>query len=146
MNQRLASEQVLSWEREEQITVPSPARERRIAIRYRDWERLKRRLSQVTYPISKLSIVYSVLFGVAASSGLSIIPIMESWGLLSWMTSFYVCVFVSSLLNGCVLFWFDCGVRSQRRSELLEIKNEMKEIEDVFEMEKMEHIDLQLHP
>ena len=136
MSQQSFSEQVLNWRREEPIAVPSPDRERRMAIRYSDWKRLKRRLSRVADPVPRLSVVYSVLFGIATSSGLSIIPIATSYG-LSWVTSLYICVCVFSLLCGCVFVWIDRKVRSGRESDLEDIEADMKEIESMFELQTM---------
>ena len=65
MNEQPSSEQVLNWKREEAIAVPSPDRERRMAIRYSDWLRIKRRFS-VLGPVPNLSVVYSILFGVCS--------------------------------------------------------------------------------
>ena len=133
MNQQSSSEQVLNWKREEPIAVPSSDRERRMAIRYSDWERLKRRLSRVVDPVPRLSVVYSILFGIAASSGLSIIPIAKSQGLPSWVTPLYACVCVFSLLCGFVFVWVDRKVRSGMESELQDIEADMNDIEDMFE-------------
>lgn len=133
MNQQSSPEQVLNWKREEFIAVPSLDREKRMAIRCSDWERLKRRLSRVADPVPRLSVVYSILFGIAATSGFSIIPIAASEDLPSWVTSLYICVCASSFLCGCVFVWIDRKVRSGKESELQDIKADMNDIEGMFE-------------
>ena len=132
MNEHPSSEQVLNWKREEAIAVPSPDRERRMAIRYSDWLRIKRRFS-VLGPVPNLSVVYSILFGVAASSGPSIIPIAASQGLPSWVTPLYISVFAFSLLCGCVFVWVHKKFRSIRKRELQDIEADMNDIESMFE-------------
>lgn len=133
MEQQASSKEVLNWRREEPIAVPGPDRERRMAIRYSDWKRLRRRLSRVADPIPRLSVAYSVLFGIAASSGLSIIPIAISYG-LSWVTSLYICICGFSLLCGCVFVWIDRKVHLARCSDLEDIEADMEEIESMFEL------------
>ena len=132
MDQQPSSEEVLNWKREEHIAVPSPNREKRMAIRCSDWERLKRRLSRIVDPVPRPSIVYSILFGIAASSGLSIIPIAASQGLPPWVTPLYACVCAFSLLCGGVFVWVDRKVRSGRKSELRDIEADMNDIESMF--------------
>jgi len=133
MNQEPSYDRVLNWKREEPIAVPSPDRERRMAIRYSDWKRLKRRLSQVVDQIPKLSVVYSILFGIAATAGLSIIPIAASQDLPSWVTPLYLCVFAFSLFCGLIFVLVDRKFRSRRKSDLRDIEADMKDIEAMFE-------------
>ena len=134
MNQQSPHEQALNWQREESIAVPSRDREKRMAVRYSDWGRLTRRLSRVlATPVLKLSVVYSIFFGISASSGLSIIPIATSQGLPSWVTPLYACVCIFSLVCGCIFVYVDRRVRSGMESDIQEIRTDMKDIEASFE-------------
>ncbi|MFX0204101.1 MAG: hypothetical protein ACFFCW_49010 [Candidatus Hodarchaeota archaeon] len=133
MNQQTIPDKGLNWKREEPIAVPSPSREKRMAIRCSDWERIKRRISQIADPIPKLSVVYSILFGIAATSGLSILPIVVSQGLPSWVTPLYICIFLFSFLCGCVFVYVDRKFRSGRSSDIKDIKADMNDIEGMFE-------------
>lgn len=140
MNQQSSPEQVLNWMREEAIAVPSPGRETRMAIRRSDWERLKRRLSRVVDSVPRMSVVYSILFGIAATSGFSIIPIAASTNLPSWVTPFYVCVCAFSLFCGIVFVCIDRKVRSGKKSELQDIGSDMNEIEGMFERQNISKV------
>lgn len=136
MNQQYSHDSVLNWQREEDIAVPSRDREKRMAIRHSDWERLTRRLSRVlATPVLKLSVAYSILFGISASSGLSIIPIATSQGLPSWVTPLYVCVCIFSFVCGCTFVYVDRRVRSGMESDIQEIRTDMKDIEALFEFQ-----------
>lgn len=125
----------LNYTREDQISIPLSHHERRMAIRCSDWERLKRKLSRAFKAAPRLSIVYSILFGVAGSAGLSIIPIASSTGLPSWVTPLYVCIFILGLLSAFVFVCVDKGLCAGRESQIDEIKTDMKEIEAMFEDE-----------
>ena len=121
-------DETVPWERQESIAVPSPGREGWFAIRASDWQRIRRRVSRATSRTAKLPVIYSILFGVAASSGLSIIPIASTEDLPSWVTPVYVCVCVFSFLTACVFVWFDNKNQSEKESELQHIQEDMEEI------------------
>ena len=115
-------------DRQERITFPSTGRESWLAIRKSDWRRIRRRVSRATSRTEKLPVIYSILFGVAGSSGLSIIPIASTEDLPSWVTAVYVCVCVFGFLSGCVFVWFDNKNQSEKQSELQHIQEDMEEI------------------
>ncbi len=69
------SEEPINFTLNQIIMVPSPQRERRMAIRYLDWLRLRRNIAQVRDSDTWLSKAYSVLFGISATSFLSIYPL-----------------------------------------------------------------------
>ena len=133
MSRQPSSEQDLRWVRDETIAVPSRGRETRMAVRRKDWERIKRRISKAVEPAPGLSVVYSVLFGIAATSGYSTGPIAISKNLPSWVTPLYVCVSIFSFFCGCVFVFLDRKFRSERKSELEDIEADMDDVEAMFE-------------
>lgn len=124
--------QDLNWKREDHILLPSVDQEKRMAIRVLDWERLKRKLSTVDEPIQKIAVVYSILFGVSASSGLSIIPLFMSEGLPAWVIPLYGCVCIFSLISAFIFVGIDWKFRSKKKSDIQEINKDFEDIESLF--------------
>jgi len=133
MNQQPPSEQPLNWKREEPIAVPLPGSERRMAIRHSDWARIRRIVSRGADPVPRLSLAYSILFGVFATAGLSIIPLALSAGLPPWVIPLYVILSVFSLLCGGVFVWLDIHLRSGKKTALEDCVDDMDDIEKMFE-------------
>ena len=75
----------LNWTRDEQIAVPSADRERRMAVRYHDWQRIKRSLDRISHPLPKLEVVFSFLFGIAATSGFSMVAAQAAQTSSPWV-------------------------------------------------------------
>ncbi|HBV97553.1 MAG: hypothetical protein JL50_04105 [Peptococcaceae bacterium BICA1-7] len=129
-------EKVLNWQREEKIAIPLTEREKRMAIRCSDWNRIMRNVKNNLEPTPKISIIYSILFGIAGSAGLSIIPIAKSEGLASWVAPLYVCTFIFSLLCAFVFLLVEIKiVQPSKCSRIKEIEDDMKDIEDMFIVE-----------
>lgn len=122
----------LTWNREEKIAVPGDASERRYAIRYSDWSRVKRNVAQLTNRPKNLPIWYGVLFGVAGSAGLSVVPVAAAQGLPTWVTPFYFPVFLFSLITGGVLVWLERTMTVQYGAQAESIQEEMADIEAMF--------------
>ena len=123
----------INWKSEEVIALPGPGRERRMAIRRTDWTRVKRRLSRSDSSAPRLAILYSILFGVAATSGSSILPIVEADGLPAWVAPAYVIVAAFSLIGAIVTVWVDGKLREGEESTVTECLTDMEEIENIFE-------------
>lgn len=136
MKKQTSPEKALNWSRDESIAVPSPDSEGRMAIRCSDWARIKRKLSDILKPPSRLQIVYSILFGVAGSSALSIIPLAIAKNLPAWVLPLYICVFLFSLVGGSVFVYVEKENLKKRRADIKEIETDMNEIESVFELER----------
>lgn len=126
------SEDSLNWSRDESIDLPKPETEGRLAIRRQDWKRLRTRIQQTDDSSWNLSVVYSTLFGAAASAGLSVIPIAAARELPAWVSPLYVCFFLFSLLGGFVFLAIDRKLQTMRHSERQGIIEEMGEIEGMF--------------
>ena len=114
------------------ITVPSGDSESCMAIRRYDWERINDRLLQLKDYNSKLPIVYSILFGVAASSGVTIIPLTSSEGLSPWVIPFYVCLSVFSLICACVFVYADKKNKTEAESNIQIILKDMQSLGDLY--------------
>jgi len=130
MSKDVSSE--LKYTREEVISISTPDRERRMGVRCADWERIKSRISKVSRPIPWLSVAYSVLLGVFATSGLTIVTLTSTQGLSSWVVPVYACVCVSSLLLAIVLIILDRNIANKGKSDMLDIKSDMESIEKMF--------------
>jgi hypothetical protein len=128
------SELFLAVKRDVYIDVPPPHRERRLAIRYADWDRLKANLQRLAATLGHdfLSIVYSVLFGFAGSSGLSIIPILKTKDLPAWVAPSYIISTIAALLLGGVCAVLDWNNRAEVRGNVQYIVNEMGKIDSMF--------------
>jgi hypothetical protein len=131
MSEQTPAGQVFNVVREEQISVPAPATERRMGVRCLDWERIKNRISEVDIkePVSILQQAYFFLFAVAVTAGLSIMIVLP---LGPWITSVYSCVSVFSLVCGIIFVFLDRKFYSEKKSELKKIVMEMEIIEKTF--------------
>ncbi len=127
MDENVSSE--IKFTREERVSVPSPDSERRMAIRCADWDRIKHRLSQVSDPIPYLRVIYSVIYGIAASAGLTIIPLARTEGLLPWVIPLYSCISFFGFLCASIFVIVDRRIHSVRTSQLLDITKDMDDIE-----------------
>lgn len=125
-------EESLNWKREEPIDLPIPESEGRLAIRHQDWKRLKNRIQRVDNNSWDLSVVYSTLFGISGSAGLSIIPIVSAKDLPAWVTPLYSCLFIFSLLCAVVFLVIDKKLKSKRQSDRQEVIDDMSDIEGTF--------------
>jgi hypothetical protein len=113
------------------VSIPSPVTERRMGIRCADWDRLKERLSQVSNPIPHLRVAYSVIYGIAATAGLTIIPLTMTEGLSPWVIPLYGCVCFFGVLCGSIFVWLDERIHSIRKTQISDIAKDMEEIERV---------------
>ena len=122
--------------RKDPLIVPPQNSDGRLAIRLSDWCRIKTKLSGVAKPAPDFSGVYYVLFGISGSALLSLIPLAVARGLPAWVTPLYLCFFVFSLLCASVLVWANKDVRRSRRSSIVEILADIKEIDRTFYPDK----------
>ena len=96
------------WQRNEPISVPVSAQERRIAIRYLDWDRCKKRLERIRQEIPRLHLVFSFLFGISASSAFSLVTFYANpaASLPSWTLPLFILVFVLKVNIHVMLQYF----------------------------------------
>lgn len=122
------------WQREEPISVPMSAQERRIAIRYLDWNRCKKRLSKARQEVPRFHLVFSFLFGIAASSAFSLIAFYANpaANFPAWVYPLFILVFVFSLCNGAIFVALDRRMRHGQKSDVDDILEDMESIEKTF--------------
>ena len=67
------------------------------SIRKFDWNRLKRLTLKSDQKKANLPVIYSILYGVSASAGVSIIPLVFADNLPNWVTPLYIIITIFSL-------------------------------------------------
>ena len=102
------------------------------SIRKIDWDRIKRMVDQPQTKEVSYSIYYSILFGVAGSSGVSILPIAFSNNLPSWVAPTDVITTLACLLVAIIFKSQEKNTRTERKAKINEIKTEMDEIEKLY--------------
>ena len=122
----------IKFSKQMDITVSSGDAELCMAIRRYDWNRIYDRLFQLKDSNSKLPIIYSISFGFAISTGVTIIPINSSAGLPNWVTPLYVCFSIFSLIFGFVLIYIDRNNKNESKSNIKEILKDMKSLEALY--------------
>jgi H+/Cl- antiporter ClcA len=124
----------LTWKREEPISVPVAGQERRIAIRYLDWDRCKRKLNKIRQQVPRLHLVYSFLFGITATSGFSLITFYTNpeTKLPAWGYPLYLLAFLFSLAAAICFVYVDRKIWQQKESDIDDIIEDMESIEKTF--------------
>jgi len=127
MAKQSSSERIIT--RKVAVTV-SPLAERRMEIRWTDWERLKRRLTQMSRPLPRLSLWYSTSYGVAITASFTLIS-FAAWGreLPPWGYPLYGCILFFGVVFGTILLWFDRRIQSGKALDIKDVLEEMEEIE-----------------
>jgi hypothetical protein len=122
------------WQRNEPISVPVSAQERRIAIRYLDWDRCKIRLSKTRQEVPRFHLIFSFLFGIAASSAFSLSAFYANpaANLPTWIYPLFMLIFVFSLCNGAIFVALDRRMRRDQKSDVDDILEDMVSIEKTF--------------
>jgi len=133
-NDENESSAVIPWRHEDPIGVPASMQERRIAIRYLDWDRCKRNLQKVRKEAPRLDIVFSFLFGIAAMSLFSLITFYENpqTQYPQWTYPVYYLLFAFSLAIAFVFVYTDQKLRQKKESDIDEIIEDMESIEKTF--------------
>jgi hypothetical protein len=124
----------ITYRRDESISLPSTEQERRIAIRYRDWERCKKKLNKIKQPIPRFHLVFSFLFGISASSGFSLVTLytQPEAKLPAWEFPLYWLLLVFSLGVAICFVYLDRQMRESKESDIDEIIEDMESIEQTF--------------
>jgi len=115
------------------VSLPSRDYERMIAVRIFDWKRLKNNIEKLLSYDSDLSTIYSILFGISGSAGLSIIPIYMTNDLPSWITPAYIIVFLFSLFTAIIFFYLDIKARDKLLKDKKLVVEDIESIEKFFD-------------
>lgn len=102
------------------------------SIRKFDWNRLKRLTLKSDQKKANLPVIYSILYGVSASAGVSIIPLVFADNLPNWVTPLYIIITIFSLGIAILLTNMDKSDNKNKDADLNEIKTEMEEIEKLY--------------
>jgi uncharacterized membrane protein (DUF106 family) len=124
------SNQPLNINANQQISIPYS--EKRIDIRTIDWSRIKKYISQSEEKYIDFSIIYSILYGIAGSTGVTLMPLFSSNGLKSWLIPLYICVSVFSLVCAIIFTIVNSAIRRNKKEAKNNIRDEMEEIEKEF--------------
>jgi len=127
-----AGGELINWNQNTQIAVPTPMTEARIAIRRLDWSRIRRNVSRLGEPQLNLPVWYSIFFGFAASSLVSIAPIAVTKDLPVWVLPAYVSTTFFSLILGIALAWVHKRMNQSRQSDIENLDTDMDAIERTF--------------
>ena len=127
-----AGGELINWNQNTQIAVPTSTTEARIAIRRLDWARIRRNVLALNAPQFNLPVWYSISFGFAASSLLSIAPIAVTKDLSAWVLPAYALATVFSLILGIALARINKNLTRQRQSDIKSLDTDMDEIERTF--------------
>jgi hypothetical protein len=119
--------ELLKWKPDLAISVPSD--DHLIAIHRSDWQRLQRHVTQIPPKVLDLSNCYSILFGVAGSAGLSIIPIASTKDLLPWVAPLYIMVFLAALFLAIVLVIVNARLKSIASFQVADLASDIHDIE-----------------
>jgi hypothetical protein len=109
------------------------------SIRKFDWKRLKRLASKEQIKNVNLTIIYSILFGFAGSTGVSIIPLYYADNLPGWVTPIYIFISLICIGVAILLVILDKTIQKTQNADIDEIKIEMEEIEKLY-IDKQEQL------
>lgn len=102
------------------------------SIRVFDWNRLKGLATRSQQKRINLQIIYSILYGIAGTTGFSIIPLTYSEGIPNWVVPLYVLITIFSFFFAVILTFMDRYDTGKKVSDLDEIKAHMEDIERLY--------------
>lgn len=106
------------------------------AVRHLDLRRIQRNVKNISIQPFPWSIIYSILFGVSITAGLTIIPLSNATGLADWVVPFYEILASGSLLCGGVFLAYDVFSRHSRKDEASDLDTDLEEILSCYEEER----------
>lgn len=124
-------ENKLNYTKDETVYLPSD--DGCYSIRKFDWNRIKRKVCNFGQKENiDFKLYFSILYGVGASAGFSIIPITFSDNLPVWVTPLYILITFFSIGIAIVLTVMDTKMKKNREIDIEEIEAEMNEVEKMF--------------
>jgi len=116
----------------ETTTVHLPTDDGYYSIRKFDWKRLRRIVSKEPKKEINLPNIYSILYGITGSAGLSILPIYYADNLPSWVTPLYIIVTLFSFVFAFLLTIADKIEAGNKATDFKELIVEMEAIENQY--------------
>lgn len=123
------------------VEYPAEEKEKRIAIRRVDWNRIKRLVRFIRPEPKFLRSAYSISFGVAVTAGVTIIPIYYIPQKSPWLLPMYICFALFALIFAIILLCVDKYYTTSKSKDLGLIHEDMQDIEDTFKRETGEEIE-----
>lgn len=124
-------ENKLNYKKDETVYLPSD--DGCYSIRKFDWSRIKRKVDNTGKKDNvDFKLLYSILYGVGGSAGLSIIPMAFAENLPNWVTPLYIIITIFSIGVAIILTVMDSKVQKNKEIDLNEIITEMDEVEKMF--------------
>ena len=123
------------------VEYPTEEKEKRIAIRRVDWNRIKKLVGFIRPEPKFLRTAYSISFGIAVTAGFSVIPIYYIPQKSPWLLPLYICFAVFALALAIILFCVDKYYTTSKSKDLGLIHEDMQDIEDTFKRETGEEIE-----
>ena len=98
----MTEEEILYTRQGRGFRVVAPPEPVYLLIPVEEWDRLAERLEACKISLRLWSVAYSIMFGIAITAGLSIVPIVAS-DVSGWVLSVYIAVTAASLAGGVAL-------------------------------------------
>ena len=125
------AENKLNYKKDESVYLPSD--DGSYSIRKFDWNRIKRIVDNTGNEKDiNFKVIYSILYGVGGSTGISIIPILFADNLPAWVIPLYIIGALFSIGIAVVLTLMDNKTKKNKELDINEIKTEMEELENLF--------------
>ena len=112
-----------------QIRMPAP--QDSMAVTFSDWDSLVERVRAFKVSTNFWAVAYSVAFGVAVTSGLSIIPIAFAQ-LPAWVLSTYIALCALGLGIGVATAFAERALAHDQQSEIDLLTAEMERMQSAF--------------
>ena len=120
----MSEENFLITNLEADIQVALPRRSVHLLIPIDEWDRLTERLNTCKISLHLWSVAYSVMFGIAVTAGLSIIPIAAS-NFAEWVLGVYTAVASASLAAAIALVIAERYLAKSHESQIDDLISDM---------------------
>lgn len=126
------SDSGVKFRRNIEIGLPKPSEDLYLAIRWSEWDAIQRDVVRAKQPeYAFLAILWPLFFGMAATAGFSIIPVLVAKTVLPpWVESFYILGTGFFLVLGSVMVVLHRKMKKAEGGKLDDILANMKRIGD----------------
>ena len=108
-----------------------PAEQAGIAVSSAQWDGLINRIQKLKPDFRPLTVAYSIFFGIGATAGLSIAPLLMS-GIAGWVIGVYAGITISGFAFGAALLVAERLLGQQQSSQIAQLISEMNDLKDEF--------------